>query len=44
MTPDEYLKLPVFWREWGIIGEAAENKAEKEMHDNATKKHKTNAK
>jgi len=44
LKPDEYLELPVFWKEWGIIGEAAESMAEKEMHRNATNKSKNKQK
>lgn len=43
MTPDEYLKLPKFWQDWGIIAQQAEAIAEKEQQRNATNKSKNSA-
>jgi hypothetical protein len=32
------MNLPVFWKDWASIGEAAENMAEKDAHAESRKK------
>jgi hypothetical protein len=32
------MNLPIFWKDWAAIGEAAENLAEKDAHAESTRK------